>query len=95
MPGFTITPTEASFVASLLPLGALFGGPLASLLLSRLGRRTVMLLASSGFAVAYILLTVANATWMLLVGRFFAGKLGHLPDLFRASEIMDSFFHSF
>lgn len=71
--GFNITDAEASWVGSLMPLGALIGGPIGGFLISRLGKKGAMFVNAAIFALAYLMLIIAPNIFLIYIGRFFCG----------------------
>ena len=71
--GFNVTDSEGSWIGSLMPLGALLGGPLGGLLVGRLGKKGAMLTDAGLFAAAYLLIVVAPALWAVYLGRLLCG----------------------
>lgn len=78
---FNITDTEASWIASLMPLGALFGGPLGGVLNKRFGRKSSMFIASIGFAISFLFIVGAQNTSMLFLGRFLSGIFSGITSI--------------
>ena len=70
---FPVSPTQCNFIASLMPIGALFGGLLGGTLMERFGRKGTMIGDSLFFALFYLFLAAAQNVWMLFIGRFFIG----------------------
>jgi len=71
--GFNLTDEENSWVGCLMPAGALLGGQVGGLLMTKLGRKVAMMTGAAMFAVSYLLLVVAPNVWVVYLGRFFTG----------------------
>jgi MFS transporter, DHA1 family, tetracycline resistance protein len=71
---------QASFVfgvlVSIYAFMQFFCAPLLGALSDRFGRRPVILVALSGLAVDYVLLSLAPSVWWLVLGRIVAGACG-------------------
>jgi len=70
---FPVTDTDANWIGSLTPLGALFGSLMGGALCDRYGRKGVMYLSALGFALGYALLAGAKGVTMLCFGRLVTG----------------------
>jgi MFS family permease len=70
--GFPVTAQEASWVASLSLLGALFGGALAGVAL-RCGRRRVLLVCAVPFSASWLLTVFATSVEMMFATAFAGG----------------------
>jgi len=70
---FPCTDTDANWIGSLTPAGALFGSLMGGVLCDRYGRKGVMYLSAMGFALGYALLVGANGVTMLCFGRLITG----------------------
>ena len=70
---FQISDAESDWIGSLMPLGALFGGPLGGLAIGLRGRKFTMFLTSGGMAFSYVVILAAQNVAMILIGRFFTG----------------------
>jgi MFS family permease len=70
---FPVTVSQGNFIASLMPAGALVGGLIGGLLISKLGRKGTMMGASVFFALSYLCLAAAQNVWMLFAGRYLCG----------------------
>ena len=71
--GFNLTDDQNSWVGCLMPAGALLGGQVGGLLMTKLGRKGAMMTGAALFAVSYLLLVVAPNVWVIYVGRFCTG----------------------
>merc|ERR550534_842668 len=71
--GFSLSTSEASRVGSLMPIGALIGGQVGGLFMSKLGRRGAMMTGAVMFAFSYLVLVVAPNVYFVYVGRFATG----------------------
>merc|ERR1712013_239571 len=71
--GFSLSTSEASWVGSLMPIGALIGGQVGGLFMSKLGRRGAMMTGAVMFAFSYLVLVVAPNVYFVYVGRFATG----------------------
>ena len=71
--GFNLTDDENSWVGCLMPAGALLGGQVGGLLMTKLGRKGAMMTGAAMFAISYLLLVVAPNVWVIYVGRFCTG----------------------
>ncbi|XP_069693193.1 facilitated trehalose transporter Tret1-like isoform X2 [Periplaneta americana] len=70
---FRITDDEASWVGSLLPLGAVFGGPPFGMLVNRFGRKPTLLALALPMMVGWVLILVTHSVTYLYVARFLCG----------------------
>jgi len=71
--GFELNTEQNSWVGALMPVGALLGGQVGGLLMSKVGRRGGMMVGAALFAVSYLLLVVANSVILIYVGRVCTG----------------------
>jgi len=71
--GFNLTDNQNSWVGCLMPAGALVGGQVGGLLMTKLGRKGAMMTGAAMFAVSYLLLVVAPNVWVIYTGRFCTG----------------------
>jgi len=71
--GFSLTVSEISWVGSLMPLGALIGGQVGGILMSKLGRKGAMLSGAAMFALSYLALVVAPSVYVVYAGRLATG----------------------
>merc|ERR1719323_112699 len=71
--GFSLSTSEASWVGSLMPIGALIGGQVGGLFMSKLGRRGAMMTGAVMFAFSYLVLVLAPNVWFIYIGRFATG----------------------
>lgn len=69
---FTVSDQQASWVASLSLLGALFGGMFGGLAM-RYGRKRVLLLTSLPFSVSWVITVFANSVEMMFATAFIGG----------------------
>lgn len=69
---FTVTAQQASWVASLSLLGALFGALLGGFAM-KFGRRRILLVTSVPFSMSWIATVFANCVEMLFITSFFGG----------------------
>ena len=79
--GFNITDSEASWIGSLLPLGALFGGPLVGFLMSKFGKKGAMFMIAAVYALSFLLLVVAQNIATIYVGRILGGVATGMTSL--------------
>jgi len=70
---FPVTDTDANWIGSLTPAGALLGSLMGGALCDRYGRKGVMYISALGFALGYALLVGANGVTMLCFGRLITG----------------------
>ncbi|XP_052126812.1 facilitated trehalose transporter Tret1-2 homolog [Frankliniella occidentalis] len=70
--GFTVSPQQASWVASLSLLGALFGGLLGGMAM-RYGRRKVLLVTAVPFSASWLVTVFATSVEMMFVTAFVGG----------------------
>ncbi len=68
-----LTPEQAGWVGSLVCLGALLQGPTTGYLMTRLGRRCVVVLACLPCLCGWLLIANATDVWMLYAGRLATG----------------------
>eukprot|EP00095_Tigriopus_kingsejongensis_P004750 maker-scaffold510_size151595-snap-gene-0.31 protein:Tk04750 transcript:maker-scaffold510_size151595-snap-gene-0.31-mRNA-1 annotation:"sugar transporter " len=78
---FALSVAQKSWIASLMPLGALFGGLMAGYLIGVIGRHGTMLGTALAFALAYLSLAAAQSVLMLWVGRFLTGVATGLTSI--------------
>ncbi|KAJ1530385.1 hypothetical protein ONE63_005294 [Megalurothrips usitatus] len=71
-PGFTVSQQQASWVASLSLLGALFGGLLGGMAM-RYGRRRVLLVTAVPFSASWLVTVFATSVEMMFVTAFVGG----------------------
>jgi len=71
--GFAMTDDQESWMGSLMPLGALFGGPAAGIMMGKLGRKGAMIATAVMFALSYLLLVLAPNMWVIYAGRIASG----------------------
>ncbi|XP_063977490.1 facilitated trehalose transporter Tret1-like isoform X2 [Diachasmimorpha longicaudata] len=63
----------SSWIGSVLPLSALFGGMIGGPLIEYLGRRNTILATAFPFIGAYLFIAKATSHWLVLVGRALCG----------------------
>ena len=68
-----ITKDEATWVSSLICLGALLQGPFTGYLMQRLGRRGGMIIMSMPLFAGWMFIIFASDVWMLYFGRLLSG----------------------
>lgn len=73
-PPFPITPEQASWIASLLPLGRLFGAVIGSLFVEYLGSKMSVLLTGLPMIFGWICVICANSVTWLYIFRIFSGN---------------------
>ena len=71
--GLGISDEQASWFGSLVTVGALTGGPLASLVVDKLGRKYTVMLSTLPFCLGWLLIIVARNFLLLCLGRVFTG----------------------
>jgi len=71
--GFNITDSQGSWIGSLMPLGALVGGPIGGLLINKLGKKGTMFITAALFALAYLVIIIAPNLILIYIGRFWCG----------------------
>ncbi|XP_064602596.1 solute carrier family 2, facilitated glucose transporter member 8-like [Liolophura sinensis] len=64
--------SQAAWFGSLMTVGAMFGGPLAGLLIEKYGRKRTMFLSSLPFAAGYVLILLADKGTLMYL---FCGRL--------------------
>ncbi|KAF5305815.1 hypothetical protein FQR65_LT07554 [Abscondita terminalis] len=70
-----LTNGEGSWVASIFPIGTIFGSLLLAVTLDKYGRKTMLLVGSLPFCATWLMIAFASSFWELLVARFLAGIL--------------------
>ncbi|KAF4521372.1 hypothetical protein B566_EDAN006961 [Ephemera danica] len=73
---FEITPSDFSWIGSVVPLGAAFSSIPCGLSVDWIGRKKTLLLISIPFVVGWIYIVWPAAVEMLIVGRFITGFCG-------------------
>lgn len=68
-----ITKDEATWVSSLICLGALLQGPFTGYLMQRVGRRGAMIIMSLPLFAGWMFIIFASDVWMLYLGRLLSG----------------------
>ena len=79
--GFNVTDNEGSWIGSLMPLGALVGGPLAGFLISKLGKKGTMFVSATLFTLSYLMLIVAPNVATIYFGRLVGGVATGIASL--------------
>ncbi|GLH14423.1 facilitated trehalose transporter Tret1-2 homolog [Gryllus bimaculatus] len=69
----SVTPSQGSWVGSLMPAAALFGGMAGGFLIEWLGRKTTILATAPPSAIAWLLIFGASNVGMLYAGRILSG----------------------
>ncbi|XP_026481106.1 facilitated trehalose transporter Tret1-2 homolog [Ctenocephalides felis] len=64
-----------SWAGSVPPLGALIGSLLSAPLMQKLGLRRTLMISSPLWVGSWVLIALATAPWMLIVGRFLTGLM--------------------
>ncbi|XP_011309197.1 facilitated trehalose transporter Tret1 isoform X2 [Fopius arisanus] len=70
---FEIDEQISSWIGSILPLAALFGGIIGGPLIEYIGRRSTILVTAFPFIGAWLFIGLANNFWLVLVGRGICG----------------------
>ncbi|XP_069700466.1 facilitated trehalose transporter Tret1-like [Periplaneta americana] len=70
---FVITDQQASWVGSLLALGAMFGSLPSGILITKMGRKNAILSLALPVTLSWVLIVVTNSVVWLYVARFVAG----------------------
>ncbi|KAF5305813.1 hypothetical protein FQR65_LT07552 [Abscondita terminalis] len=70
-----LTNGEGSWVASVFPIGTIFGSLLLAVTLDVFGRKTMLLVGSLPFCATWLVIAFADSIWELLLARFLAGML--------------------
>ena len=68
-----ISPTAEGLMTAAVPLGAMAGALITGPLANPLGRRVLLLIAAALFVLGAVIASVAEAIWMLTVGRLVLG----------------------
>ncbi|XP_057328213.1 facilitated trehalose transporter Tret1-like isoform X2 [Microplitis mediator] len=70
---FDLDDVMESWIGSIMPLSALFGGVFGGPLIEYIGRRNTILATSIPFMAAWIFIATASNVWLVLVGRALSG----------------------
>jgi DHA1 family tetracycline resistance protein-like MFS transporter len=73
---FHLSPSQLGWLVGIFSLVQLFFAPLFGKLSDRIGRKPVLLLSVVGSAVGFFVIGVADAAWMLFLGRIIDGASG-------------------
>ncbi|XP_078737596.1 solute carrier family 2, facilitated glucose transporter member 8 isoform X1 [Lampetra fluviatilis] len=76
-----LSPAQVSWFGSLVTIGAVLAGPLAGLLVERLGRKPTLMLSAVPFVVGWLLLVTAQSPAALYAGRTLTGLAGGTASL--------------
>ncbi|XP_075909134.1 solute carrier family 2, facilitated glucose transporter member 8 isoform X2 [Petromyzon marinus] len=76
-----LSPAQVSWFGSLVTIGAVLAGPLAGLLVERLGRKPTLMLSSVPFVAGWLLLVTAQSPGSLYAGRTLTGLAGGTASL--------------
>ncbi|CAH1407738.1 unnamed protein product [Nezara viridula] len=68
-----ITASEASWIGSLMPLSALFGGIIGGPLIENVGRRNTIIMTAIPFCVSFLLIYFAQHVSLIMAGRSLTG----------------------
>lgn len=68
------TEGERTWIASCLPIGALFGAIPAGILADKIGRKQTAITIAIPFIVSWLLTVFAKNVWMLFIARILIGK---------------------
>ncbi|EFN69767.1 Sugar transporter ERD6-like 16 [Camponotus floridanus] len=68
-----LTSEEASWVASLLMLGAMTGSIICAFIVNIIGRKNTMLFAAVPSIISWLMIAFATSSWELYISRFLAG----------------------
>ena len=71
--GLGLNKHQTSLFASLLAVGALFGGPVAGIIIEKLGRKTGIMLSGLPFVAGWFLIAYTNNVYVLYLGRLLTG----------------------
>ena len=81
------TDTRRSWFGSLVTVGAMAGGPLAAMLVGRLGRKTTLILCNVPLAIGWFLIIYATSLVLLYAGRSVSTLCCHIPFYLHPPEI--------
>ena len=73
MLNFFITVTHFFFLQSLVPAGAIFGGPIGGWAIDKLGRKGTIILCVVPFELGWLLISYAQNRGMMYAGRIITG----------------------
>ena len=73
MLNFFITVTHFFFLQSLVPAGAIFGGPIGGWAIDKLGRKGTIILCVVPFELGWLLISYAQNHGMMYAGRIITG----------------------
>ena len=71
--GFSLSTEQNSWVGCLMPAGALIGGQVGGLLMSRMGRKGGMMMCAAMFSISLLVLAAAADVVMIYLGRLLCG----------------------
>lgn len=82
------SPTLATFIMGLYAWGQFIATSLWGRLSDRFGRKPILIITSSGTALAYLLMALAGNVWLLAAGRALSGLMGGLaPAMAYVSDV--------
>ena len=87
--GFSLSTEQVSWVGCLMPAGALLGGQVGGLLMSRMGRKGGMMVCAGMFSVSLLVLAAASDVAMVYIGRILCGVCTGKTTLSMTIETMD------
>lgn len=79
--GFNISDAQGSWIGSLMPLGALIGGPLGGVFVGKVGKKGTMFISAALFTLSYLLLVVAPNVATIYFGRLMSGTATGIASL--------------
>jgi len=79
--GFDIDDDSESWVGSLMPIGALVGGPVAGLLVDLIGRKHTMMVTALLFGISYLVLVISPNIMVVYAGRIATGLCTGMASL--------------